>query len=147
MNVRDEPGQEFVFAKRHQDAQATSDEVIELKGYAIGKNLPHRDRQQDIGEECLAFGHLVTSKRLFLPHDVIARMVGAEKQESGDWAVAKLAGRFFIDGSDVGLLWRSIKGFVVGYGLTRGENSDYALAVGDTQVGVGWFALRQTRAR
>ena len=71
-------------------------------------------------------------------------MVGAEKQESGDRAVAKLAGRFFIDGSDVGLLWRGIKGFVVGYGLARRENTDYALAVSDTQVGVGWFTLRQT---
>jgi hypothetical protein len=45
-------------------------------------------------------------------------MVGAKQQEASNWAVAKFAGRFFIDSPDIGLLWRSVEWFVVSDGLT-----------------------------
>ena len=79
MDVRHQSGQEFIFSEWHQHTQTTAHLSIEFKWNTVGENLPHRDWQQDIGKECLALSHLVTSKGLLLPDNVIARMIGAKE--------------------------------------------------------------------
>jgi hypothetical protein len=59
-------------------------------------------------------------------------MVRAKEIETGDGPVAEFSSRFLIDGSDVGLLRRSVKRFVVSNGLSGREDPNYTLSVCDT---------------